>query len=196
MLQLVQPRRDPHARRMSLKIIPLALLALAGAAYGAGDLAIEVERIGERFSVQARATLDAPAALAWRWLTDYDNLPSFIPGLTASAVLLREANRAMLEQKGEARFLIFTFPIEMRLEVLESPHAWITARAVGGNLRRMNGRYDLQPSGSGVLLRYTGELEPAFDLPPLVGTLALRSMVEEQFSAMVAEIERRAAGAK
>jgi hypothetical protein len=172
------------------------LAALAGAALGAEDLAIEVERIGAVFSVQARATLAAPAALAWRVLTDYDNLASFVPGLTASTAVLREANRALLEQKGEARFLIFAFPIELRMEVLESPHAWITARAVGGNLRRMNGRYDLQPRGSGVLLRYTGELEPAFELPPLVGTLALRGMVEAQFAAMVAEIERQAADAR
>jgi hypothetical protein len=181
--------------------LPLSLLlgllaALAGAASGAEDFAIEVERDGERFSVQARAMLAAPAALAWQVLTDYDNLPRFIPGLSASAVLLREANRATLRQKGEARFLVFSYPIEVRLEVLESPHAWVTSRAVGGNMKRMSGRYDLQPAGTGVLLRYTGELEPDFALPPLVGTLAVRGMVEEQFAAMAAEIERRAAQAR
>jgi ribosome-associated toxin RatA of RatAB toxin-antitoxin module len=174
----------------------LALLAHAAAASAAEDLYTEVGRSGDRFSVRAQATIDAPAALAWQVLTDYDNLARFVPGLTASAVLLRDANHAMLEQKGEARFLIFTFPIEVRLEVLESPHDWIAARAVGGNLRRMSGRYDLQPRNGALLLRYTGELEPAFDLPPLVGTLALRGMVEEQFAAMVAEIERRAAAAR
>jgi hypothetical protein len=174
----------------------LLLAALAGAASGAEDLAIEVERVGGRFTVQAQATLDAPAELAWQVLTDYENLPRFIPGLTGSAVLLRGANRAMLEQRGEARFLVFSFPIEVQLEVLESPHVWITSRAVGGNVRRMTGRYDLQPRGAGLLLRYTGELEPDFSLPPLVGTLALRAMVEEQFAAMVAEIERRAAGTR
>jgi len=43
---------------------------------------------------------------------------------------------------------------------------------------------------------YTGELEPAFGLPPIIGSLAVRTMVEEQFGAMVAEIERRAAAAR
>jgi len=46
-----------------------------------------------------------------------------------------------------------------------------------------------------VLLRYFGEIEPDFKLPPLIGVAALRSTVTEQFTAMVAEIERRAAGA-
>jgi hypothetical protein len=56
----------------------------------------------------------------------------------------------------------------------------------------MSGRYDLKSTGGGILLRYTGEFEPDFGLPPVVGTLAVRTMVEAQFAAMVAEIERRA----
>jgi hypothetical protein len=61
----------------------------------------------------------------------------------------------------------------------------------------MTGRYELHPAASaqrnGILLRYEGEIEPDFYLPPIIGVAALRGMVEEQFAAMVAEIERRAA---
>jgi hypothetical protein len=180
------------------KLVVLAwLAALAAAASGAEDFAVDVERDGDRFTVQARATLDVPVALVWEVLTDYENLPRFIPGLAASTVRLRAGNRALLDQKAEAGFLFFfTFPIEVRLEVLESPHAWITARAVAGNLRSMAGRYDLEPGAGGVRLRYAGQFVPDFALPPLIGTLALRGMVEDQFAAMVAEIERRAAGAR
>jgi len=174
-------------------MLALLLGAQALGARGAEDLAIEVEQTGERFSVRARATLAAPPELAWRVLTDYENLPRFIPGLTHSAVQLRGAGRVLLEQKGEARFLVFSFPIEVRLEVSESPPAWISSRAVGGNVKRMDGRYELQPGAAGVRLRYTGELEPDFALPPLIGPYVLRTMVEEQFAAMVAEIERRGA---
>jgi hypothetical protein len=81
----------------------------------------------------------------------------------------------------------------VRLEVLESPSSSISSRAVAGNLKRMTGRYDLQSGDGGIVLRYSGELEPDFELPPVIGTLAVRTMVEEQFAAMVAEIERRAA---
>jgi carbon monoxide dehydrogenase subunit G len=180
-----------------LKVMLVALLgAQAFGASGAEDLGIDVERTGERFSVRAQATLAVPAELAWQVLTDYENLPRFIPGLTRSKVQQRGANRALLEQKGEARFLFFSFPIEVRVEVLESPHAWITSRAVGGNLKRMQGRYQLEPDGAGVRLSYAGELEPDFDLPPLIGPFVLRTMVEEQFTAMVVEIERRGALAR
>lgn len=186
-------------RSWRIPCIALALLvAQAGAASAAEDLAVAIERKGRMFAVRARATVAAPVALVWQVLTDYEKLPQFIPGIASSTVLLRSADRALLEQHGEARFLIFSLPIEVRYEVLESPPHWIASRAVGGNLRRMSGRYDLNPNAArpGVQLHYTGEIEPDFELPPLVGGFALRSMVKEQFTAMVEEIERRAAPAK
>ena len=165
-------------------------------AAAADDVWVDVDRNGRSFAVQASATIGAPAAVVWEVLTDYDHLARFIPGLSVSSVNLRSGNRVQLEQKGEARFLFFSYPIEVFLEVLEVPRSSITSRAVEGNLRRMSGRYDLKNSGSDVSLRYVGELEPDFELPPIIGTLAVRAMVQEQFAAMVAEIERRAAAAK
>ena len=171
-----------------------ALLTLqAAVALGADDLWVDVDRNGSSFAVHAMATVAAPISTVWEVLTDYDHLASFIPGLSRSAVQAREANRVVVEQKGEARFLVFSYPIEVRLEVLESPTDSIVSRAIGGNLKRMQGRYELRNAAGGIQLRYSGALEPDFGLPPIIGTLAVRTMVEEQFGAMVAEIERRAA---
>jgi carbon monoxide dehydrogenase subunit G len=181
------------ASRNLLAAILTLQIAFAAAA---DDVSVAVDRNGRGFAVQATATIDAPVAVVWEVLTDYDHLARFIPGLWVSSVHLRSGNRVQLEQKGEARFLVFSYPIEVVLEVFESPRSSISSRAVGGNLRRMSGRYDVKNSGSGISLRYTGELEPDFELPPIIGTLAVRSMVKEQFGAMVAEIERRAAAPK
>jgi ribosome-associated toxin RatA of RatAB toxin-antitoxin module len=177
--------------------LAIALFAAAHAAPGsaAEELVIEAERRGESIEVRAHALIAAPPALVWQVLTDYERLPGFIPGIAKSVVRERQGSQLVLEQTGEARFLVFSFPIDVRYEVIESPPDWVSSRAVAGNLRRMNGRYDLQPSpvqGS-MVLRYRGEIEPNFELPPIVGVVALRHMVEQQFSAMVAEIERRAA---
>ena len=181
----------------SLACVAVALVCAARPAYPAEDLVVEAERRGEGVEVRARALVTAPLPLVWEVLTDYERLPRFIPGVAKSAVRLRQGNRVIVEQSGEARFLLFSFPIEVTLEVLESPSEWIPSRAVGGNVRQMEGRYDLQPDPvrAGVMVRYRGLIEPDFDLPPLVGPAALRSRVKEQFTAMVAEIERRAAAA-
>lgn len=177
-------------------LLATLLTLQAAVALGADDLWVDVDRNGGSFAVRAEATVAAPIATVWQVLTDYDNLARFIPGLSRSAVQARSANRVVLEQKGEARFLVFSYPIEVRLEVLESPTNTIVSRAIEGNLKRMSGRYELRNAGGGIQLRYSGELEPDFGLPPIIGTLAVRTMVEEQFGAMVAEIERRAASAR
>jgi ribosome-associated toxin RatA of RatAB toxin-antitoxin module len=181
------------------RLAAVLILSCAHApAPAAGDLVVEAQRQGDSIEVRAHATLAAPPALVWEVLTDYERLPSFIPGISRSVVRQRQGNRVLVEQSGEARFLFFSFPIDIRLEVTEGPPEWVVSRAVGGNLRRMNGRYDIQPDAAqkSSSLRYQGAIEPDFHLPPLIGVAAMRSMVEEQFTAMVAEIERRAAPQK
>jgi carbon monoxide dehydrogenase subunit G len=171
-----------------------AVLAFhVGGAVAADDLFVDVGRDGRSFAIYAHATVAAPLATVWGALTDYDNLARFIPGMSRSAVQLRAQNRVLVEKKGAARFLVFSYPIEVLLEVHESPSDSIVSRGVGGNLRRVSGRYDLERARGGIRLRYSGELEPDFELPPVIGTLAVRTMVEELFAAMVAEIERCAA---
>jgi carbon monoxide dehydrogenase subunit G len=182
--------------RTPAKLLVAVLALHVVVASAADDLSVDVDRNGRSFAVRAAATVAAPVATVWEVLTDYDNLARFIPGLSRSAVQLRATDRVLVEQKGEARFLVFFYPIEVLLEVRESPSDSITSRRVGGNLKRMTGRYELQGASGGIRLRYTGELEPDFDLPPVIGTLAVRTMVEEQFAAMVAEIERRTSAGK
>jgi carbon monoxide dehydrogenase subunit G len=171
-----------------------ALVAQAGSA--AEDLAVEAERRGEAIEVRARARLAASPSTAWQVLSDYESLPRFIPGIARSVVRERQGQRLVLEQSGEARYFFFSVPIEVRLEVNESPPQWIAARALGGNVRQMTSRYELVASGpASVWLRYSALIEPGFPLVPIVGMAALRAHAEEQFAAMAAEIERRAAAA-
>jgi hypothetical protein len=105
-------------------------------------------------------------------------------------VVSREGAKAVVEQKGVARFLFFTYPIEVRLAVTEYPHRRIESNAVAGNFRELRSVYTLDArEGGGVRLRYRGRLVPDFELP-LFGTWVLKSNVETTFRAMVEEIER------
>src|SRR5689334_19263915 len=90
----------------------------------------------------------ASAAVAWQVLTDYEGLARFIPGISKSSVREKNGNRVLVDQAGEARFLVFSFPIEVRLEVVEGPPDWVTSRAIAGNLKRMSGRYDVSADAS------------------------------------------------
>jgi ribosome-associated toxin RatA of RatAB toxin-antitoxin module len=169
------------------------LFLCAPATAAAADVTVEATRDGEAVEVEAAAEIAADAARAWQVLTDYNRLPQFVPDLHESRVVSREGAKVVVEQKGVARFLFFTYPIEVRLEVTEYPHRRIESRAVAGNFRELRSTYTLEPREGGVRLRYQGRLVPDFQLP-LFGTWVLRNNVEATFRAMVEEIERPGTG--
>lgn len=177
----------PIARPLLLAL----LLVLAPAR--AAEIIVHVTRNGEALHVDARAEFEGTVAGAWQVLTDYGRLAEFVPDLESSRVISREGNRVQVEQRGQARLLFFSFPIDVRLDITEQPKARIVSRAVAGNFREMVGAYTVEAERGRVYLRYTGRMVPDFFVPPLIGTLALRYNVESTFGALVEEIERRQA---
>jgi ribosome-associated toxin RatA of RatAB toxin-antitoxin module len=189
---MVQPRRDPNtwpARALALS----ALLLVATQARPAEELSVEAVRRGDALEITCRAELEAPVAIVWETLTDYDHLAEFIPGMLRSRVLERRGSSVVVEQSGEARFLFFSIPIEVTLATSEQPPLSIEASMLKGNLKRLQGTYRIEPRGGArVLLSWTGTIE-ALSLPPLIGEMLMRGSVEDQFRGMVREIERREA---
>lgn len=181
-------------RRPFVAIVLLAASA-AAPALAAEEVQVEARRAsdGDGLEIRAQAFIAAPPAVVWQVLTDYEHLSEFIPGITRSVVKERRENRVVVEQAGEARFLLFTFPVEVTYEVTEFPQGSVSSRAIAGNLKRMSGRYEIEAEGGGSRLRYGGFVDPDFNVPDILEAAALRAMVKEQFAAMVAEIERRAA---
>ncbi len=172
-----------------------ALLLILGASglQAAGPSKVEAIRKGEFIEVRAHAIVEAPLSVIWSTLTDYERLPDFVPGLRKSKVISRQGSTVVIEQSGEARFLMFAFPIEVTLEALERPPASIQVRAISGNLRHFEGGYQVEPDavGPGMVLRWEGSIIPDISLPPLIGEVVMRMQIEDQFTGMVREIERR-----
>jgi hypothetical protein len=171
----------------SLVMPLLVLLAPAQAA----EVAVHVTRSGDTFHIDASAEFDGTVARTWRVLTDYGRLAEFVPDMQLSRVVSRDGHRAVVEQKGEARVLFFSFPIDVRLAVTEHPYERVVSRAVAGNFREMNNAYSIEAGQGRILLRYQGSMVPDFYIPPLIGTLALRHNVEATFRALVEQIERQ-----
>lgn len=176
-------------------VLQVAALGLGWVVSGhAADIVVETEHRGARLHVRARASVSANLHTVWEVITDYENLPRFVPGLTRSIVRRNALQSFELEQHGEVRFLFWSIPIDVVMQVTEEPRYRIVSRALRGNLRFMQARYELVagPAPHRMTLYYQGEIEPDFELPPIFGAFALQSSIEEQFSAVVREIERRA----
>ena len=102
---------------------------------------------------------------------------------------------AIVEQHGEARFLVFSYGIDVVVESAEYPPDRIEIHVISGNLRQLDGAYRISPGdeeGTWVL-RWSGLVEPTVPVPSFLAVGLMRRNLEAQFSGMVAEIEKRQA---
>jgi carbon monoxide dehydrogenase subunit G len=180
----------------SAATVLVATWLLAEPCFSHEHLTIEVGRDGDFVTVVASAQLKADPRIAWEVLSNYDDLARFIPDMRSSRVLKRDAGGLVVEQKGELGFLFFRRPIEVTMAVSEEPQRRIDARAISGNMKDMEARYELLPSEKGLKLAYYGRFVPDFFLPPLIGLPIVRRSLERRFRAMAEEIERRDAFAR
>jgi len=161
---------------------------------GAEQVSVEASRQGTAVAISARATIKAPYALIWQTLTDYDHLSEFIPGMVKSHVIERRGDAAIVEETGKAGFLFFTYSIEVVVESLEEPPAFIGIHVLKGNLKQLDGGYRIEKTGykdDEFVLRWSGIIEPSISLPLFITVPLMRANISDQFRGMVKEIERR-----
>lgn len=175
-------------------------------AVAAQSTRFDVTREGGGYRVDASADLDADDIVVWETLTDYSGLPRFVPGIRSVRVIETHEDagkqRLLIEQSGELRFLFFSRRVRVLLDVQQQPRSRVEARALPrpagdaadeAQLDQFEGTYTLMPIPGGVRLGYRASFTPAFALPPILGSLAVRRTMQTQFEAMLAEIDRRRA---
>lgn len=167
------------------------LQALAAGA--ATDFSVVAEPRGSTVAVNARAILKVPHPVIWSTLTDYGHLAEFIPGMNSSTIVQRYGPTAIVAQRGEAGFFVFSHAINVVVASTERAPGAIDIRLIRGNLKQLDGRYQIERGDREDVwvLRWMGLIEPQFSLPQFIGVPLIRSNIEEQFRGMVNEIERR-----
>ncbi len=169
------------------------LMAWTAGALAAQDLSVETRRQGAAVQVRAYALVDATRETAWSTVTDYGRLAQFVPGMRSSRVVERRGGALVVEQRGETRFLFFTYPVNVTVLATPRPPDAVEVHLLSGTLKRLDGTYHLEAAGPRrIALRWTGLVEPDA-LPPLLGELIMRANLRAQFAGMVREIERREA---
>lgn len=174
-------------------------------------VSVQVRRSGRRFDAEAVLELNADARTAWGTITDYDALPSFMPGIHDCRVIERQTlarrdEQLLVEQRGEFRFLLFAQSMKVMLNIENRDQRVTEAKALSFELGRLKrraierfeGRYELTPLASKrraprVRLRYTAVIGLVLPPPPAIGSLAVRRNLAAQLEAVAAEIVRRAA---
>ena len=159
-------------------------------------MSVRASRERDAVVLEAQALVKAEARLVWEVVTGYDHYAEFVPDLDSSHVLMRYGDTAIVDQRGRLGFFLFHFPLQVRLVVTETPFERVNSYAISGNVKEMTGTYKLIPEGTMLRFLYSGRIVPAFQLPPHIGAAAVRHAVEQQFTALVKEVQRREALAR
>jgi carbon monoxide dehydrogenase subunit G len=169
-----------------------AVLTLCASAQAATpDPDVRVRRDDGTMHVLVQVSVPVDVDTAWRVLTDYDALSAFVPDMDVSRLLKRDGARALVQQEGTISLVVMQLSTKVILEVDESAPTRLHFRAVGGNVRRMEGEWRVKADGASIALTYDADIEPEAWVPPLVGAALLKKHVERQVAGLVREMTRR-----
>jgi uncharacterized membrane protein len=152
------------------RILPAAaavfLLALASPAMAEqSPAALTVREEQGVYTVVARFVVDEPAAVALAVLTDYEQIPRFMPDVRSSIVRERAIGSAVVEQEAVSSVMMFSKRVHLVLQIEEQPDALIFRDRCGRSFVRYEGTWRLSNQDGHTAITYELIAEPSFDVP-------------------------------
>jgi hypothetical protein len=181
-------------RRRFLTLALNALLAAAAPASAfAVDTRVSVSRRGDVFLVDAVLVAPVSAREAWRVLTDFDAMTSFVPNLETSRVTARSGERLRVEQTGMARWGPLTHAFSLVREIELEPMELVRSHSLAESQMQVRSVTRFASVAGGTEIRHHIEIGVDTWMPAALVEPFLRHEVREQFDAVVAEMLRRRA---
>lgn len=181
---------------MVLVAASLAVL-LTGAMAEAGPAPIVTVREARGvYSVSARFHVPAPPAVALAVLTDYENIPRFLPDVVSSVVRERSETRLVVEQEAVSRMLMFSKKVHLMLEIFEEDGAIRFRDRCGRSFETYDGAWRVTASGTGSDISYELTANPSFDVPEFILKRLLKRDSTRTIERLATEIAARAQRAR
>jgi uncharacterized membrane protein len=181
---------------MRLTVVGVGLvLASTGLAAAAPppqlDVAVEVRDSG--YHVTATFTVSQPAAIVLGVLTDYEQIPRFMPDVRKSQVLEQRDGHTIVEQEAVARVMLFTKRVHLVLEIHEASGSIRFRDRCGKSFERYEGTWTLTTKGAHVDITYALSAKPRFDVPEFLLKRLLKRDAQAMIERLRTEMARRAA---
>ncbi len=177
---------------MKPSILMAALTLLGGSASG-GEVSVSLKPLAHhRYELEGRFTVPVSRETAWAVLTDYENIPSFVPSMRYSTLKERGAESALLEQESVGKAFIFRHTIHVLLEVREQSRRRVSFRDVSrACFESYEGEWRLEdaPRETTIIYRLAVTEGPA--LPRFVPKSAVRKAARTLLNDVALEMARR-----
>lgn len=186
------------ARRLLLAAVfglcaSLPGVQLAAAADPAPSPQVSVREERGVYSVTARFDVPQAPEVALAVLSDYEQIPRFMPDVRTSVILERSPGRLLVEQEAVSRLLMFSRTVHLLLEVTETENALTFVDRCGKSFTSYEGSWHVSPAATGSTITYELTARPAFDVPEFILTRLLKRDSARMIEGLRREIAARTA---
>jgi ribosome-associated toxin RatA of RatAB toxin-antitoxin module len=178
------------------------LVALLVASTTAVDAAPQAPSVSVRelgagtYVVAATFEVPHPSSIARDVLTDYANIPRFVPDVRRSVVLERDGGTTRVEQEAVSKFLMFSKTVNLRLAILEEGGRISFVDECGRSFTRYAGSWQLTQEDGFTRVVYELTAQPAFEVPDFLVARVLGRDAKDMIERLRNEMNRRASGSR
>ena len=165
----------------------LALAFVLSADPPAPDVTVREER--GVYSVSARFVVAQKPSVARAVLTDYEEIPRFLPDVKISLVRERTASHIVVEQEAVARMLMFSKRVHLMLDITQDADTIRFRDQCAVSFVQYEGSWQLIPKNGGTEIVYALTAQPSFDVPDII----LKRMLKRDAGRMIERLAREMA---
>ena len=173
-----------------LMIAPGSVPAAAGREDAMPDVSVHQEK--GVYAVNARFEVPQSPAAVIAVLTDYGDIPRFMPDVTRSIVRERSEGGAVVEQEAVSRVSVFSKRVHLVLEVTEEGGLVRFRDRCGRSFTHYEGSWRVAEVRTSTEITYQLNARPSFDVPNFLLTRVLKRNATRMIDQLRDEIASRA----
>ena len=190
--QLMFRERANGGRRLTAAATLAVLLQASGAVAEQSPANVTVHDEKGVYTVVARFLVDQPPSVVLTVLTNYEQIPRFMPDVRTSTVRERGSGWAVVEQEAVSAFMMFSKRVHLVLEIEEQPDALIFRDRCARSFVRYDGAWRVSRHDGRTAITYELTAEPSFDVPGWMLKRLLRRDSAQMIERLRQEIAARA----
>jgi ribosome-associated toxin RatA of RatAB toxin-antitoxin module len=181
------------ARRLvtTVGLIAFCAAAMPAMAMAQNDPPVTVTEDRGVYTVAATFTVAGASSFALATLTDYAQIPRFMPEVRTSNVIERADDRAVVEQEAVARFMMFSKRVHLVLEVREHNGTIRFRDRCGKSFASYEGVWTIGQRDGNTHVTYELSAKPSFDVPEFLLKRLLKRDASQMIERLKAEIASR-----
>jgi ribosome-associated toxin RatA of RatAB toxin-antitoxin module len=182
------------ARRLvaSAAMVLLSALAIPATAEPQDEPVVTVSEERGLYTVAATFTVREASSFAIAALTDYAEIPRFMPEVRTSNVVERATDHTVVEQEAIARFMMFSKRVHLVLEVQEGQGTIRFRDRCGKSFSRYEGSWIISEISGTTQVRYELLVRPSFDVPEFLLKRLFKRDASQMIDRLKIEISARA----